>query len=111
MCPPATAVKLRDHPLMRHRGTPNGPPVWIQGTISGVKKVSGEVGVLIYVYAAPESHKCYLVIEYDNQNYTSTLLFDDSRFCRQVAHLLRQHVGSSIKDIGDLDVSLERNHT
>jgi hypothetical protein len=108
---PETAVKLRDHPLMRHRGTSNWPPVWMQRTIIGVRKVSGEVGVLIYLYAAPESHKCYLVIEYGKQNYTSTLLFDDARFCRQVANLLRQHIGSSIKDIGDLDVSLGRNNT
>ncbi len=51
----------------------------------GVKAVSGEVGVLIYVHAAADSRKCYLVIEDENENYTDTLLFDNARLCRQVA--------------------------
>ena len=98
-------MKLRDHPLMRHRGAPNWPPVWRQSRFNSIRKVEGEVGVLTYVYAAPDSHRCYLVIEYEHENYTSTLIFDDTRFCHQVTGLLRQHIGSSIKDIGDLDVS------
>jgi hypothetical protein len=100
-----STVKLRDHPRMKHRGVPNWPPVWMQGRINGAKKASGEIGVMIYVHAAADSHKCYLVIEYENENYTSALVFDDARFCRQVADLLRQQIGSSIKEIGDLEVS------
>jgi hypothetical protein len=42
--------------------------------------MNGEVGVLIYVYAAGDSRKCYLVIEHENENYTGTLLFDDARY-------------------------------
>lgn len=62
-----SAVKLRDHPRLKHRGVPNWPPVWMQGRINGAKKASGEIGVLIYVYAAADSHKCYLVIEYETR--------------------------------------------
>jgi hypothetical protein len=103
----SSAVKLRDHPRMRHRDAPNWPPVWRQSRIDGVKEMNGEVGVLIYVYAAADSRKCYLVIEHENENYTGTLLFDDARLSRQVAKLLQHHRGQSIKEIGDLDVSLE----
>ncbi|HEV8719161.1 MAG TPA: hypothetical protein VGW77_00800 [Candidatus Binatia bacterium] len=90
---------------MRHRGVPNWPPVWMQCKIDGFKAENGEVGVLIYVYAVDDSSKCYLVIEDENENYTGALLFDDARLCRQVASLLQHHLGRSIKDIGDLDVS------
>jgi hypothetical protein len=33
------------------------------------------------------------------------LLFADSVFCSQVCALLQQHLGRSIKEIGDLEVS------
>jgi hypothetical protein len=89
---------------MRHRGVPNWPPVWTQSRIDGVKAVNGELGVLIYVYAAADSRKCYLVIEYENEHYTGTLLFDDARSCRQVTQFLQHHRGRSIKEIGDLDI-------
>jgi hypothetical protein len=59
---------------MRHHDAPNWPPVWRQWRIDGVKEMNGEVGVLIYVYAAGDSRKCYLVIEHENENYTGTLL-------------------------------------
>jgi hypothetical protein len=43
---------LRDHPIMSYRGVPNWPPVWTQTRSDGVKKLRGELGVLIYVHAA-----------------------------------------------------------
>jgi hypothetical protein len=98
-------VKLRDYPLMTHGGAPNWPPLWMQSRIDGVKAVNGEVGVLIYVHAVVDLYKCYLVIEDENENYTGTLLFDNARLCGQVADLLQQHLGRSLKEIGDLDVS------
>jgi hypothetical protein len=98
-------AKLRDHPLMKYRGVPTWPPVWTQERFDGIKKMKDEVGVLIYVHTAPGSHRCYLIISYENENYAGTLLFDSARFCQEVADLLRQHIGSSIKEIGDLDVS------
>jgi hypothetical protein len=99
------ALKLRDHPLIKHPGGKNWPPVWTQRRIDGVKAVTGEDGILMYVHAATDSNKCWLIVEYENQNYTGTLLFDEAKFCHQVSALLRQHIGKSIKEIGDLDVS------
>ncbi len=75
----------------------------------GVKAVNGEVGVLIYVHAAADSRKCYLVIEDKNENYTGTLLFHNARLCRQFADLLQHHLDRSMKEIGDLEVILRRN--
>jgi|ERR671922_2139085 hypothetical protein len=100
-----TGVKLRDHPLLKHIDGPNWPPVWLQRRIDGFKAQTGEIGVLIYVYAASGSNKCDLVIEDENENYTGTLLFDDAKSSQQVADLLRQHIGKSIREISDLDLS------
>jgi hypothetical protein len=97
-------VKLRDYSLM-NGGAPNWPPLWMQSRIVGGKAMNGEVGVLIYVHAAADSRKCYVVIEDENENYTGTLVFDNARLCRQVADVLQQHLGRSIKEIGDLEVS------
>jgi hypothetical protein len=77
---------LRDHPIMSYRGVPNWPPVWTQTRSDGVKKLRGELGVLIYVHAAcDDPHKCYLVTEYENENYLGTLPFDDTAFCSELS--------------------------
>jgi hypothetical protein len=100
------AVKLRDHPLIKHPGGKNWPPVWTQRRIDGVKAVTGEEdGILIDVHAATDSSRCDLIVQYENEDYTGTLLFDEPKFCHQLAALLRQHIGKSIKEIGDSEVS------
>ncbi len=91
---------------MNYRGVPNWPPVWTLARNGSVKTVKGEVGVLKYVHASTDmSNKCYLVISYQSERYTGCILCRDHSFCAQIAHLLRDHVGRSIKDIGDLDLS------
>jgi hypothetical protein len=98
-------AKLRDHPIMNYRGVPAWPPLWTQTRRDGVKKLSGELGVLIYVHAScPNSRKCYLVTEYENENYLGTLLFDDPAVCSQITTLLEQNLRKPIKEIGDLDL-------
>jgi hypothetical protein len=90
---------------MRFHGVSNWPPVWTQGRQGG-KVVRDEVGVLMYIHSYESSlNKCYLVIEYRWEHYVGTLLFDDATFCHQITVLLRQHIGRSIEEIGDLDLS------
>ena len=98
-------MHLRDHPLMRHRGVRNWPPVWTKARREDRKTVRGEVGILRYVQSMTPSDKCYLVIEHEMQYLVGTLIFDDVTFCRQIGNLLREHVGRSITEIGDLDTS------
>ena len=72
----------------------------------GDKIIKDEVGILRYVLASHESSKkCFLVIEYESEHYVGTLHFDDVKFRQQITALLRQHIGRSIEEIGDLDVS------
>jgi hypothetical protein len=100
-------MKLRDHPLMSCHGVSNWPPVWTQAsTRTKPKIIRDEVGTLRYIHAYdnPASNKCYLVIEYEGDNYLGALLFGDATFCHQITALLRQHIGRRIEEIGDLDV-------
>ena len=99
-------MELRHHPFMRRFGVPNWAPIWTQARREGNKRVTGEVGVLRYVHANNKiSHKCYLVIEYNREHYVGSLIFEDVTFCWQISSLLREHVGRTIKEIGDLEVS------
>lgn len=98
-------MKLREHPLMRYRGTPNWPPKWLQHNTHGVKVIEGEMGVLKFVHARDgPSDKCVLVIEHQRELFVGILLFDNQNFCAQICSLLKAQVGRSIPDIGDLQV-------
>ena len=97
-------MDLRDHPLMSYRGIPNWPPVWICGTTN--KRLTGEVGILARVINNEKLRaKCFLVIEYETHVYTGCLLFDDESFSRQISELLEFYIGSSIRDIGSIDLA------
>jgi hypothetical protein len=97
---------LRDHPLMRHHSAHNWPPVWTQASKNS-QTVRGEVGVLrsIHLNLGLELHKIFLIIEHDGEYFIGTLMIDDAAFRRQVRELLQRHIGRSIKEIGDLDMS------
>lgn len=99
-------MQLRDHPLMSYRGIRNWPPVWTIGYAWRFKTVTGEVGTLKHVMTNPQIPKsCFLVIEHEGSSYTGCLLLNEATFCQQITRLLEFHVGRSIKEIGDLDVS------
>ncbi len=99
-------MELRHHPFMSRYGVANWPPIWTQARKEGNKRVTGEVGVLRYVHTNNKiSHKCYLVIEHNREHYVGCLIFDDVAFCSQISKLLRDQVGRSVKEIGDLDLS------
>jgi hypothetical protein len=99
-------MKLRNHPGMNYRGVHNWPPVWTQARNQTVKTLKGEVGVLRYLYANNVlSDKCYLVIDHEHEQYVGCLIFSDRSFCSQICNILRNQIGRSIQDIGDLDIS------
>jgi hypothetical protein len=79
-------VKLREHPLLKYRRVCNWPPVWTQHTNTGVKTLTGEIGILLYVHARHQpSNKCFLVIEHGREKFVGTLIFDDEAFCGQIS--------------------------
>jgi hypothetical protein len=99
-------MELRKHPGMSFHGIPNWPPAWVDSKGDNKKQLRGEVGILKYVHASNRiSKKCYLVIEHGSIKYIGCLIFNDASFCYAVSMLLRAHVGLTIKEIGDLDLS------
>src|SRR5262245_20850139 len=95
---------------MSYRGLRNWPPSWVQ--TGGLRNIAtptliGEVGMLTEVMLSRiEPHtRCFLLIDFKQQSWMGVLLFDDAAFCRQVHDLLQQHLGESIRQIGNLDVS------
>ncbi|HKY08039.1 MAG TPA: hypothetical protein VJQ55_07355 [Candidatus Binatia bacterium] len=93
---------------MQHRNVRNWPPVWTRDRGQGLKTVRGEVGKLAFIYSNPAvSTRCYLVIDYNGENYVGTLIFDDRAFCKQVTDLLRRYLGKTIQEVG----AIELDHT
>ncbi len=47
----------------------------------------------------------FLLIEHEGFRYMGALVFDDPPWCRQMQAILESRVGSSVRDIGDMDIS------
>jgi hypothetical protein len=91
---------------MMFHGVCNWPPVWLHSRADGQMRLGGEIGVLKYVHASNRlSNKCYLVIEHERTLYIGCLIFNDIRFCYDIAKMLRQYQGRSVEEIGGLDLS------
>ena len=65
----------------------------------------GEVGVLKEIAPEIELGRCFLTIEYENEPYIGCLYVKYSAFCKQLCGLLQHHIGDTVREIGDLDVS------
>lgn len=103
-------VDLRDHPLMSYRGVRNWPPTWTKTGGSpdlARETLHGEIGTLdqVLLSRVDPYTRCYLMIEFNNELYMGTLLFEDAAFCRQFCEFLQHYVGKSIREIGSLSVS------
>jgi hypothetical protein len=95
--PPSTT--LRDYM------SPNWPPVWTNATRQPAKEARGEIGVLRYVHFSNSiSYKCFLVIEHESEHFVGKLVFHDPVLHHQITDILQQHIGCSIKDIGNLEI-------
>jgi hypothetical protein len=91
---------------MNYHGMHNWPPSWVSTRSVPVQKLHGEIGILKGVKLFDLTpNRCFLIIDFQTIRYMGSLLFQDAVFCRQIQDLLQQHLGRSIKEIGDLDVS------
>src|SRR3954465_13911083 len=96
------SLQLREHPLTVKSGVKTWPPFWI--TSSG-DAASGEIGILHDVLIGVlEPTTLFLFIEFQGFRYVGSMSFDDPIFCQKICDLLKQNVGRSIKEIGDLEV-------
>jgi hypothetical protein len=101
-------MELRNHPKMTFEGKPNWPPHWIGPYSENHPLPRGEVGVLREVYSKPANiigrPRCYLVIEYEGQEYFASLLFDDLEFLENLCIVLQWYIDTPISNIGSLDI-------
>jgi hypothetical protein len=51
------------------------------------------------------TNRLFLLIRHDGFRYMGSMAFDDPAFCYELYRLLNSHVGRSIKEIGDIDLS------
>jgi hypothetical protein len=102
--PRPIVAPLREHPLMNYHGVRSWPPSWV--STRSLEKLNGEIGTLesVTLYELTPNW-CFLIIEFQTMRYMGSLLFEDPVFCRQMHDFLQKHLGQSIKEIGDLDVS------
>jgi hypothetical protein len=100
-------MKLRDHPLMIYHGMRMWPPIWIWNGGKHDKPVEGEAGILreVRLPTVPLNDRFRLIIDYDGGAYMSCLQFDEPATCQRVYELIKTYCGSSIQQIGDLEVS------
>jgi hypothetical protein len=101
-------MELRNHPKMTWQGHPNWPPKWTGPHNSENPLPEGEVGILTRVETTGPSliaPHCILVIRYNDEDYLGSLFFDDEEFLQKICSILNEHIGLTISEIGNLDVS------
>ena len=99
-------MKLRDHPLVRQHLIPQWSPVWVSLDDEDERRSRSVEGVLTEVREPiSRSDGIVLIMDHNDNRYGSILIFSDLAFRRQVFELLKDSVGLSIQQIGDIDLS------
>jgi len=99
-------MKLRDHPLLRQHLIPQWPPVWVSLDKEDERISRSEAGVLTEVREPISRLDGIVLIMHHNDNrYGSILIFSHPAFRKQIFELLKDSVGLSIQQIGDIDLS------
>jgi|SRR5262245_40101508 len=98
---------LRDHPLMTYKGNRSWPPAWLWVAGYDNTHPQGEVGILkAVVRSRIQPHdRCFLVVEHYGAEYVGALLLNDPAFCRGIFDILNAHVGETVEEIGNIDLS------
>ena len=99
-------MQLKNHPLMRYGSIRNWPPVWISLHEAGEGLPLGEVGVLTEVRKSQfHADRLVLVMEYEEDLYGAAVTFSDAASCNRIFEFLKNSVGLSIEDIGNIDLT------
>jgi hypothetical protein len=92
---------------MMYKGNHSWPPAWLWTAGHHTIEPRGEVGILKAVLRSNmEPHdRCFLIMEHCGAEYVGALLLNDPSFCREIFEVLIRHVGKTIQEIGDIDLS------
>jgi hypothetical protein len=98
-------VKLREHPLLSHKGLSSWPPLWVCMDDIGSGIVHAEIGNLTRVTMQNlDDSRISLRMNNGRHEYVGHLLFDDQNFCLNIYALLQKNVGKAIEEIGNLRI-------
>lgn len=104
------SMRLRNHPKMTWHGSPSWPPQWGGFCRPGQKFASGEVGVVkdVQLREAFGSQPKHLTIEieYEEGGHKGDILLDDLSLLEPLHQRLRDCIGRSTGEIGNLDIDL-----
>jgi hypothetical protein len=82
------------------------PPIWTTTHHNQNDKPTGEIGTLQQVLkGALFNHRIFIFIDYQDRRYMGSIAFDDETFCAEIYCVLKNYIGYSLKQIGDLDLS------
>jgi len=92
--------------MTRKSGMKNWPPPWTNTNANLNDKPTGEIGTLQRVAKHTSiENGLFVWIEYRGSSYVAAMYFDDLAFCHIMRRILDSHIGMSIQEIGDLDLS------
>src|SRR5499433_2064071 len=98
-------MKLRDHPLVRQYLIPQWPPVWVSLDNEDERRSRSVEGVLTEVREPiSRSDGIVLIMHHNDNRYGTILIFSDLTFRKQIFKLLKDSVGLSIQQVGDIDL-------
>jgi len=98
-------LALRDHPQLNFLGRSSWPPIWVHTRTQPYKRIIGEVGVFTGTRLYELRPRLFVQMEYEQQPYVGCLVTDNVVFALELHQFLLNHIGLSIKEIGDLDLS------
>lgn len=94
-------MRIREHP-----GISSWPPSWLSLSGSQEKQSPGESGTLTNVNLSriDPITICYLTTQLADEHFMGTLMCKEPEVCRFVYNLLKESIGKSIAEIGDLEL-------
>ena len=99
--------EAREHPALRlSGGLRSWPPVWVCSRTQPFKTITGEIGVFtgtILHEGLPST--LFIRMEYQNEPYMGFLVVGEPMFCLQLNNVLQEHIGRTIADIGQIELS------
>lgn len=99
-------LELRHHPLINANFLQAWPPPWVSSMNGEYTAATGEVGILKAAWMSEKSQQTiFLAIIHNGQRYVGCMALSDVAFCNQLYGILQNHIGRTIKEIGNLDLS------
>lgn len=105
-------MELRSHPTMTCDGLRVSPPKWFQTHGRRSTFVSGEIGILEFVFLSELTiNKVYLIMSTEEHKfYLGGLMFEKATAAKAVFSLLQNNTHKSIASIAAIDLDERFGH-